>query len=793
MNGKRRFRGHSHADLHSHLAAIVDSSDDAILSKTLDGIVTTWNGAAERLYGYSAAEIIGRSVSTLVPESRAGEVGGFLEKVKRGQHIKHFETVRVAKDGRHIPVSVTISPIRARDGKVVGASTIARDISVLKETQQELAAARDRALEASRLKSEFLANMSHEIRTPLNGVIGMTSLLLDTDLSYEQEEHVEVIRNSGEVLLTVINDILDFSKIEAGQMDLEDIHFDPRGIVEEAAELLAERAYSKGLELATFVEADVPTALRGDAGRLRQVLINLIGNAVKFTAEGEVVTRVRVAEESHDSILLYLEVSDTGIGIAHEAQERLFQSFSQADSSSTRRFGGTGLGLAISKRLAELMGGEIGIDSTEGKGSRFWFTVRLGRSSQPSTPPPPVPALAGTRVLVVDDNATNRTIFERTLLSWEMRPTLVANGEDALERLRDASTQGHPYALALLDFQMPGMDGVELARTIKNDPSIVSLPLVLLSSSSQRSQARAAAGIKAHLTKPVRRSSLYDVLVTVLNADTSGPPVKEATPKAPIGTDEAPRRILVAEDNAVNQKVAVLMLEKLGYVADVAANGREALEMLSRVPYAAVLMDCHMPEMDGYEAASKIRKMPGSGGKTPVIAMTAEAMKGDEERARAAGMDDYVAKPVKREVLSAKLERWISKDQSGRDWRLVAEGGVTGDVREPALDPDMVASLRELASNDDSDELVMEFLRSAGRSLKDLRRLLRVGDADGVRLTAHSLQGVVATLGARRMAGACATMQAFAAKSELADAQDLLAEVEQEFDRICVELGEPAP
>jgi PAS domain S-box-containing protein len=619
----------------------------------------------EKAFGYPGGED-GNAASTWLARIHAddrGRVEDELQAFIKGTESSWSTDYRLQKaDGSWAHVWNDAFMIREK-GAAVRMIGALRDVSPLKRIESELTQAKNAAEQANRAKSEFLATMSHEIRTPMNGIIGMSNLLLETDLDDEQHDFAETVRNSAESLLTIINDILDFSKVEAGKLVFETVDLDVRDVVEDTVELMAERARAKKIELASLVHTEVATSLRGDPGRFRQVLLNLVGNAIKFTQEGEVFVNVTAVEESEKDTLLRVEVNDTGIGIAKETQEKLFEAFTQADSSTTRRYGGTGLGLAIAKQLVKMMGGEIGVTSEPGKGSTFWFTARLQKQQEGAKSSLDGKRdLTGLRLLVVDDNATNRKIVHHQIISWGMRNGCVASGPEALEVLRREAALGDAYDFAILDFQMPIMDGLTLAKAIKADPDLANIRLIVLTSLGQKltPEELREYGIAASLIKPVRQSELFNCLVNVMCANPPAPRPKPAPVLPPHRNEHAGVRILVVEDNVVNQKVALQQLRKLGYSADLVANGLEAIEALARIPYSLVLMDCQMPEMDGWEATKRIREGEVSltpRRRIPIVAMTADAMQGDREKCIACGMDDYIAKPVRIDDLRGALNR----------------------------------------------------------------------------------------------------------------------------------------
>jgi PAS domain S-box-containing protein len=641
--------------IQAQLAAIVESSDDPIYSTDASGTITSWNRSAARVLGYTEQEIVGKPITVLIPPERRDEDAAIRSKIGRGERVEQYETQRQRIDGTLVDVSLTVSPITDAAGAIVGRSVVARDVSQRKATQLQLEAARDEALEASRLKSAFLANMSHEIRTPLNGVIGMTSLLLDGDLAPEQREFADTARRSGEALLDVINNILDLSKIEAGKLELEVTDFDLHRVVEDVIDLFALQAEHKDLHLASLIEADVPAAVSGDPGRVRQILTNLVGNAVKFTDAGEVCLIVSI-DEGGAKPLVRFAVCDTGIGIAKADQEQLFEAFTQADVSTNRRYGGTGLGLAISKRLAEAMRGSIGVDSVAGQGSVFWFTARLAARSERVSAEGASGSLARKHALIVTSGGTSATILPRQLVAWGMSTTVVSDPVAAVASLRDAAATGSLPHVVVLDRSAAAID---VETTIRDDPELRTLPVLLLTAAAGPRPVTDLAIV--YVTKPVRQSHLFDALATLLLAK---PPIKgrseRSSPSLHTYADMAAApRVLVAEDNAVNQRVAAAILTRLGYQVDVVGDGREAVEAWERVAYAALVMDCQMPELDGYEAAATIRRREGPGIHIPIVALTASALKGDEERCLASGMDAYITKPVAPDTLAAVLTRLI--------------------------------------------------------------------------------------------------------------------------------------
>ncbi|TQK44507.1 PAS domain S-box-containing protein [Streptomyces sp. SLBN-118] len=782
--------------LQEQARSVIETARDAFVSIDEDGLVIDWNQAAQGLFGWSRWEVMGRRLADLIiPEGyRAAHAAGLQRVLAGGEpHVlgRQIEITALHRDGHEMPVELAVWRLQSGTRRCFNA--FVRDITERKRAEEAVAAARDRALEASRAKSQFVASMSHEIRTPMNGVIGLSNLLLGTELDGEQRRYAQGIQAAGTALLSLINDILDFSKLEAGKLDLDEVAFSPQQLVEEVVSLVAQTPQAGGLELLSDCQPDLPVMVHGDAGRLRQILLNLASNAVKFTESGEVLIRARPAPArppAEHAPWLRFEVADTGIGIAEAQQERMFDAFSQADASTTRRYGGTGLGLAICRRLTDAMGGSIGVTSRTGQGSTFWFTVPVRAPDTTERPPAQAsPAtLRGLRALVVDDNETNRLILDTQLRRWHLQPTTVEGGPQALVALHEAAAAGRPFDLALLDMQMPDMDGLELARRITTDPAIGRVPLLMLTSSVPLAPAELqAAGIARSMPKPIQQSQLLDAVVELT---AQSPPVEaaaQAPSAAPTASPPAHRgHLLLVEDNEINQMVAQGLLTQLGYSADIAADGIQALQMTEEHTYQAVLMDCQMPRMDGYTAVQELRRREeGGGGRLPVIAMTAGALAEDRERCLAAGMDDYVSKPVAAADLEQALARWIDPAHCGEEPDHSTEEG------EEPLRASIERRLDELrgadapAENELVSRLVDHFLVRAPDMTSALFHALDRHDTTEIAEQAHSLKGAAGNMGAESLAACCAELEQRAKAADLAPLAEIAPRLQDELDRTC--------
>ncbi len=759
---------------------------DLILETDAEGTIVYVSPSTSAETGYTEAEMLGRPALDFVQPVDFGKAEASLHSVYETRNPDGTEFRCRKADGNDLWLESKVNPLLDEDHGVRGALIACRNISRRKEAEEELLQAKEAAEAANRAKSEFLANMSHEIRTPMNGILGMLDLALRSGLKPRQHELISLANSSAETLLRLLNDILDFSKIEAGHLELESAPFNLPEVLGDATKQLALRAHAKGLELTLAIAPEVPDVLVGDSGRLCQILLNLVGNAIKFTAQGEIAVRVERESQDDAGVILRLSVRDTGIGIEPEKQQKIFAPFTQADSSTTREYGGTGLGLAICGHLAQAMGGRIWVESRPGLGSTFCVNARLGVSAGVlDRPSRRQMTLDGLPILVVDDNATNRQILDELLTRWGLKPTAVEGGRAALAAIRRAGDAGDPYRLVLLDMMMPEMDGFAVAERIGRAPEPAGTAVVMLSSADRAGDAERCRtlGIAAYLRKPVKASELLDSILAVLGAE----PLAQVEPPAPMpGAPPPPSRrlrVLLAEDNPVNQRLAVALLEDRGHTVVVANDGREAVEILDRESLDLILMDVQMPRMDGFQATSAIRaKEAGAGRRIPILAMTAHAMKGDRERCLAAGMDGYISKPIRAEQFLAVVEG-LDPTAAGPHPEPKGKRETGPGAAEAVFDREE-ALARARGKRALLKKMADLFLADCPGLLVQIRTGLAAEDRQMLERAAHRIKGSAANLSAHRVVAVAARLEEIARDDRLAEADAACAELEVEVGRL---------
>jgi PAS domain S-box-containing protein len=803
------------------ISAFMADIPDLVYFKDRQGRFVSVSHSLARILGHSAEEMIGKTIFEFLDEEQSHAIHDLqLELMRKDEPLIGELMQRTWPDGRINWYVGHHIPLRNARGKVIGIYGMSRDVTASKITEMALAASTEElkeanarleaanadlraeklradqmteaALAASHAKSQFVANMSHEIRTPMNGVIGMTDLLFDTPLDPIQRKYAESIRDSAAALLTVINDVLDFSKVEAGKLELEEIEMNLGETVEDVARLISIQADAKGLEVTANIDTALPEALRGDPARVRQILLNLCANAVKFTASGEIAIEVSVLETDEQGTSVRIAVRDTGIGIAEDRLHMLFEPFTQVDASTTRRFGGTGLGLSIVKRFAELMGGSTGVESQKGVGSTFWFTARFGvASGARRTRPRGLKALHGQSALIVDDNETNRRVLSAQLKGCGLEPACAPSAHEALRMMRRAHKSGHPFQVALIDHQMPGCDGAQLGRLINADLDLKSTRLVLLTSSGQHHERQTVAelGFAGYLLKPVIQRDLIDVLPLVL----AGAAKDWHTGTLPIITRQQlqelrgrdKRRILVAEDNAVNRMVACRLLQKMGYRVDIVNDGRQAVAAWKSGRYDLIVMDCQMPELNGYEAAMEIRRLEADGPDKrhiPIIALTAHAMPGAERECKAAGMDAYLSKPIDRARLESYLDDLLSHERGAGDAHTTRQERAEDSSLEVPVD---LTGVKLLADGDVEfqRQIVRAFAATARASIVEVKAALERGDAKALARAAHAIKGASASIQATAASRAAAALESAARGGDGAGLNELAQGLQHEIGR----------